>query len=315
MKHDPPTLVHLDTDIGSDTDDLCALAMLLGWPGVELIGVTTVTDPGGRRAGFADHALRLAGRPEVPVVAGSGTSLASPMVPFWLPAHYWPEPVSPRPAPAGAALELLEASAELGAVVVAIGPLTNLAMLEASRPGLLASTRTVLMGGHVTAPRPGLPPWGVHDDFNVQQDRFGAMTVLSRCNPVVVPLAACLDVTLRRADLPRLRSGGPLARLVADQSELHEWELHRGSIGRAFPELPDDLLNFQYDPLAAAVAVGWDGATIEEIPTRLELREERLWMTRGEGGIPLRVVTGVDGERFRGAWMEAVLRAAGAGPR
>jgi hypothetical protein len=27
-------LVHLDTDIGGDIDDLCALAMLLRWPGV-----------------------------------------------------------------------------------------------------------------------------------------------------------------------------------------------------------------------------------------------------------------------------------------
>jgi hypothetical protein len=34
--------VHLDTDLGSDTDDLCALAMLLGWPDVEVVGVTTV---------------------------------------------------------------------------------------------------------------------------------------------------------------------------------------------------------------------------------------------------------------------------------
>jgi hypothetical protein len=26
-------LIHLDTDLGGDTDDACALAMLLGWPG------------------------------------------------------------------------------------------------------------------------------------------------------------------------------------------------------------------------------------------------------------------------------------------
>jgi hypothetical protein len=32
--------VHLDTDIGGDIDDLCALAMLLGWSGVEVVGIT-----------------------------------------------------------------------------------------------------------------------------------------------------------------------------------------------------------------------------------------------------------------------------------
>ena len=31
--------IHLDTDLGGDPDDACALAMLLGWPGVELVGI------------------------------------------------------------------------------------------------------------------------------------------------------------------------------------------------------------------------------------------------------------------------------------
>lgn len=39
-------LIHLDTDLGGDTDDACALAMLLGWPGVELAGVTIVATRG-----------------------------------------------------------------------------------------------------------------------------------------------------------------------------------------------------------------------------------------------------------------------------
>ena len=53
--------IHLDTDIGGDIDDLCALAMLLGWADAELVGVTTCSDSGGLRAGLARHALRLAG--------------------------------------------------------------------------------------------------------------------------------------------------------------------------------------------------------------------------------------------------------------
>ena len=36
--------IHLDTDIGGDIDDLCALAMVLRWPGAELTGVTTVAE-------------------------------------------------------------------------------------------------------------------------------------------------------------------------------------------------------------------------------------------------------------------------------
>jgi purine nucleosidase len=42
--------VHLDTDLGGDPDDVCALAMLLKWPGVEITAITTTAEAGGRRA-------------------------------------------------------------------------------------------------------------------------------------------------------------------------------------------------------------------------------------------------------------------------
>jgi hypothetical protein len=48
-RHPGLVRIHLDTDLGGDTDDACALAMLLGWPGVELVGITTTADPGGMR--------------------------------------------------------------------------------------------------------------------------------------------------------------------------------------------------------------------------------------------------------------------------
>ena len=71
----PRTLIHLDTDIGGDTDDLCALALVLAWPGAEPLAVTTVSDDGGRRAGYARYAHGLAGRAGVPVAAGADISL------------------------------------------------------------------------------------------------------------------------------------------------------------------------------------------------------------------------------------------------
>jgi inosine-uridine nucleoside N-ribohydrolase len=69
--------IHLGTDLGGDPDDACALAMLLGWPGVELVGITTTIDPGGRRAGCVAHCLKLAGRDDIPVAAGAGVSLTT----------------------------------------------------------------------------------------------------------------------------------------------------------------------------------------------------------------------------------------------
>jgi hypothetical protein len=104
--------IHLDTDIGGDTDDLCALAMLLGWPGVELVGVTTCSDSGCLRAGLVRYVLRLAGREDVPVVAGADGSLGDYRVPpgFSDLDRYWPEP-----SPPGAELVLLARSVEMGA--------------------------------------------------------------------------------------------------------------------------------------------------------------------------------------------------------
>jgi inosine-uridine nucleoside N-ribohydrolase len=63
--------LHIDTDIGGNIDDLCALALALKWPGAELVGVTTVAEHAGRRAGYVRYALELAGRAGVAVAAGA----------------------------------------------------------------------------------------------------------------------------------------------------------------------------------------------------------------------------------------------------
>jgi purine nucleosidase len=153
--------IHLDTDFGGDTDDACALAMLLGWSGVEITGITTVADPGGRRAAYVAHLLHVAGRDEIPLAAGaevSSTTLgrADPGDD----KRHWPADISPRPSPPGAALDLLGRSLDSGATLVAIGPYTNLALLEISCAGSLAREPVVVMGGWVDQPAPGLPRWG-----------------------------------------------------------------------------------------------------------------------------------------------------------
>ena len=97
--------------------------------------------------------------------------------------------------------------------------------------------------------------------------------------------------------------------LLADQAEAHARDQGTTALGRSWPELPDDLLNFHHDPLACAVALGWDGVTVEEVPTLLEVGGGRLRMTRRAGARPLRVVAAVDGPAFQEAWLAAVERA------
>lgn len=170
-----------------------------------------------------------------------------------------------RPSSPGAALDPLERSLDAGATLVAIGPYTNLALLEISHAGSLARQPVVAMGGWVQLPAPDLPQWGPEMDFNVQWDTRAAEVVAATAQLILVTLSATLTAHLRRADLHRLRTAGPLGELLARQSEAHAEANHMEQLGREHSGLPDDLLNFQYDPAACAVAVGWSGATVEEM--------------------------------------------------
>lgn len=230
-----PVRVHVDTDIGDNPDDVCALAYLLRRPDVDVVGVTTVDDPVGRRVGLVHEVTGLAGRPEVLVASGS----------------------------TAASGDLLARSVGAGAVVLGIGPATTLAAAERATPGLLAGSHVVLMGGAVEPPAPGLPDWTAADDTNVVADVDAAGLVHASAGRLtVVPLAAGARCHLRLADLPALRAAGPLGRLMADQASAYRVDRGRDVLAAHWPGLPDDLANFHHDPLAAAVAVGWTGVRL-----------------------------------------------------
>jgi purine nucleosidase len=303
--------VHLDTDIGSDPDDACALAMLLGWLDVELVGVTTTVDPGGRRAGYAAYCLDLLGRGDIPAVAGASRAL-TPDAPTTrtVDEAMWPAGIADRPAPADAATDLLLRSADQGATIVAIGPYTNLALLERDRPGTLARVPVTLMGGWVRPPAPGLPGWGPERDWNMQADPLAAQEVLEACADLTLStLTVSLQVPLRARDLPGLRALGPMGDLLARQSEAHAATSGKDQLGPAHTDLPDDLVNFHYDPLACAVALGWPGAVVERMRLRAAVDDGGLRLYADPRGQVIRVVVDADGDAFRPCWFEAVRAA------
>jgi purine nucleosidase len=305
--------LHLDTDLGGDIDDLCALAMVLNWPEVDLIAVTTVSDDRGRRAGYARYALDVARRTHIPVAAGADISLGC--YPHWQPGlpderAYWPESVEPKPGPADDAIALLEHSAEQGATIAAIGPLTNLALLEQRSPGVLRSTRLVLMGGYVFPSREGFPQWGSEMDYNVQFDPVSARDVLERSNPTLVPLSVTVETALRRSYLPALREAGQMGQLLARQAEAFAVdEDMEARFGATCNGLPQDIINFLHDPLACAIALGWnEGVEIREVPLQSEIKDGWLLQTIVPGGKPTRVVTRVNGSEFSEFWLSTVVR-------
>jgi purine nucleosidase len=132
----------LDTDIGSDVDDLLALAMILGSPELEVAAITTVYGDVELRARMVARTFVEAGRPAPAITPGRRSPRSGREV--WWAGHEgstMAELDSQRySASPDAAADLADQTR-----VVAIGPLTNVAeALE--RPGQRIR-ELVLMGG------------------------------------------------------------------------------------------------------------------------------------------------------------------------
>jgi inosine-uridine nucleoside N-ribohydrolase len=223
---------------------------------------------------------------------------------------YWGEVIKPRPGPAHEALTLLRRSLEGGATVVGIGPFTNLAAIEELWPGILAPANLVLMGTSVLPPAEGLPQWGPQMDYNVQQDVAAASVILSSSSPLLVPLGVSMHAAIRNSHLARLRSGGTLAQLIARQAEAFDAEWHNAERYRSASSVPNDMINFLYDPVACAIAAGWrDRVSIETLPVVWEICEDQLVQRIDRGGKPLPVVTGLDGLALEEEWVRRVSSA------
>ena len=307
--------IHLDTDFAGDPDDACALAMVLGWPGAELVGVTTTADPDGRRACYVRRLLEMLGSREVPVLPGAGksTTTGGPMGDIVDHQRFWgdtpPPPVVGRP-PVADALGLIRTSLASGSTVVAIGPYTNLALLERSRPGALSNARVVAMGGWVLPFGEGYPHWRAERDWNVACDTAAALALFeSGADLTFVPCAAAASAVLRTADLPRLVASGRVGALLARQSIAHGENGAYSELGRAHPALPDDLVNFHWDPVACAAALGWSGVSVDDMELHPVLEGRVLRFEPRRGGRRTSVVTAVRGAAFTDVWLAAVERA------
>lgn len=306
--------IHLDTDLGGDIDDLCALAMLLRWEEVEFTGITTVAEAMGRRAGYVRYLLDLEGRGGIRVAAGAdvaGGFYRYPELGYPDEERYWPKLIVPSPNVLEDALELLKGSIEQNATIIAIGPFTNLYLLDLQYPGILMQADLFLMGGYVFPIRPGFPQWDHESDWNIQVDVRSAKHVIEHSNPTLIPLSVTVGTALRRAYLNDLSKSGTLGQLIARQAKAFAIdEQNETKYGETCEGLPSDIINFQHDPLACAIALGWrDGIEIQEISLSLEERDgwlhERI-ASAGSLGKQVRVVTKIDGPRFNEFWLSKI---------
>jgi pyrimidine-specific ribonucleoside hydrolase len=238
----------LDCDPG--IDDMIAILVACASPEIELLGVTTV----GGNAGLATTTrnaravLNLAGRPDIPVAAGAARSFMRAAAGAGdihgtdgLGGVHLAEsqaPLDPRHA-----VEFL-AAAIAGAAepvtLVAVGPLTNVALLYALHPDLAATLdRLVIMGGSI-----GAGNTTPAAEFNIWFDPEAAYRVLTDPGlPSRVPTTLVgLDVTYRTAletdDLAALRAAGRIGGLAAEALE-HYRHGYEKALGRPIVPVHD----------------------------------------------------------------------------
>lgn len=314
--HVPRLNVHLDTDLGGDSDDLCALAWLLRSPLASVVGVTTDTDFDGRRVLMTEAAIELAGHPMVPiwrgaagVIGGFGMEMAHGDL-----DRYWPTSIAdslkPTPqdsSPPSRALGALAAAIASGDTIVGIGPWTNLALLEVLRPGSLANANLVLMGGCIRSMPAGFPDWHWDYDYNIQQDAEAAAIVLENSDPILVPVEMTIQFALTESDAQRLILGDDLCQVLARQAKEYAIDNDHAALAAQYSGLPRDLLNFQHDALACMAAVGVDGISVERLPLEIRREGRLLRLIESPNGRPTRVVTKVDVPMLRERWIDTVL--------
>ena len=218
------TPVIIDCDPG--IDDAVALLLALASPELDVLAVTTVAGnvPLAHTTANALRVLDLAGRSDLPVAAGAERPLV--VVPTGDADDTHGEtgldgsdlPAPSRGAAAEHAVDLIArlADAHPGEItLVAVGPLTNVALLAALRPASFAALRSVvIMGG--AASGGNMSPFA---EFNVWFDPEAASRVLGSGQDVTL---VGLDVThqaiLTGADVDGLQAlpaiGGPLAGML-----------------------------------------------------------------------------------------------------
>jgi len=210
-----------DTDIGWMNDDCIAALFALHSPRIELLGITPVMGNYDLKLEVA-AALRLteyAGRQDVPVCAGFDRPLLHERSAYadqmWGEWATFPETIelppglpTVRPDPRHAVDFIIEQikAAPQEVTIVAVGPLTNLAVAIRKAPEIIGLVKSVVVMGGALQIYPG--GWGNStpvSEFNFWVDPEAARIVLRAGLPLaLLPMNVCRKTHLPRAFVERI---------------------------------------------------------------------------------------------------------------
>lgn len=280
---EPRTPILLDCDPG--IDDALAILYAVRSPECELLGIGTVRGNVDAETGALNalRVLEVAGAGHVPVAVGCDAWLVEPKADArfvhgedGLGNTFLPPPRG-RPSGEHAVEMILRVTRERPGqvVLVAVGPLTNLAVALAEDPGLPRRVRqVVVMGGAARMPGNITPV----AEANVAHDPEAARAVFAAGWPLtMVGLDVTMQALLHEEDAERLRASGDPVGAFAHRIVQFYMDFYRTILGRRACAL--------HDPLAVAVAL--DPTLVRTVHTRVEV-ETAGRLTRGMTVVDLR---------------------------
>jgi inosine-uridine nucleoside N-ribohydrolase len=292
------TSIVLDCDPGHD--DAIAILLALASPQVEVRAITTVAGNQtlDKTTRNALKMLELVGRTDIPVAAGAAAPLRRTLRTA---AHVHgdsgldgPDLPDPRIRPVDStAVDLLAETLEPGVILVATGPLTNVAQLLDGHPEVCARVEAIVwMGGSIG--EGNVTPAA---EFNAFVDPEAAAAVFAAGIPITM---IGLDVThlalFQRSHSERLRPTGRAGRVVAELGDffLPIYEQRYGLAGSPI-----------HDALAVAQVVDPTLVTTRHVNVEIETASNfcdgrTIVDLRGVSGRPANAHVGVqvDAERF-----------------
>jgi purine nucleosidase len=267
--------VILDTDIGTNVDDALALTLALLVDQVKIDGITTVYGDVLLRAAIAQKYLNLAGpRGEaVQVFPGCdspllGLEVEDPFLGHEGKGIMTDAEMKERPWEDSASLlhgadfivEMVEANPD-EINLVAIGPLTNIALAFIKKPSIAKKIKNLfIMGGCISPGRVVNGRFLSYMEYNVSRDPEAARIVFSSGAPILlVPTDITSQVLFSREDIDALGEvRNPLIEGLTRQ--LHVW-LDIRRMDRVF----------LHDPLTLALLIDPGFVKIEKKGIRVEL--------------------------------------------
>ncbi len=310
-----PKRIILDTDPG--IDDACAILLALASPEVSLEGLSIVHGNCSLEQATinAMSVLELAGAGHIPVAKGCELPLVQPSL--LAPETHGNSGLGYAQLPAARARpvvqhgsdflieKILSSSGEI--TLVALGPLTNVALAIRQEPRIIQAVREVIIMGGAIRYEGNTTALA---EFNTYVDPHAAYIVYHAGMPVtLVPLDVTYQCVLTRTDVKRMRQvDSPITKFVEDATRFY-MEFHD-----EFQSIEGCVIN---DPLALALTFAPELCTYRELPVDVDIsggismgKTIGDFYNYGKKPANMRVALGVKPREFMDLFVERISRLA-----